>query len=166
VRLGARSSRRLQPLPPHELAVLGMAAVAGERLATAPLLEVGPVDARAGVPGYLQGLIARGYLIADGDGAVRFRHPLLREATMTGVPDWAQAATHERSGGRLEAVAGERVWRWADEIGAHLEASCRLRPDAPAADRDDALAFLTWAAAAAAAQGDLDGGDLLARRRA
>ena len=158
--------QRLQTLPPHELAVLGMAAVAGERLATSPLLEVVPVDARAGVPGYLQDLIARGYLIADGDGAVRFRHPLLREATMTGVPDWAQAATHERFGRRLEAVAGERVWRWADEIGAHLEASCRLRPDAPAADRDDALTFLTWAAAAATDQGDLDGAARLERRAA
>ena len=158
--------QRLQTLPPHELAVLGMAAVAGEQIATAPLLEVVPVDARPGVPAYLEDLVARGYLVAGGDGAFRFRHPLLREATMTGVPEWAQAVTHERFGRHLESTAGERVWRLADAIGSHLEASCRLRPDAPATDRDDALTFLTWAATAAADQGDLDGAARLERRAA
>jgi len=158
--------QRLQTLPPHELAVLGMAAVAGEQIAAAPLLEVVPVDARPGVPAYLEDLVARGYLVADGDGAFRFRHPLLREATMTGVPEWAQAVTHERFGRHLESTAGERVWRLADAIGAHLEASCRLRPDAPATDRDDALTFLTWAATAAADEGDLDGAARLERRAA
>ncbi len=158
--------QRLQTLPPQELAVLGMAAVAGEQIATAPLLDIVPVDARPDVPAYLEDLVARGYLVADGDGAFRFRHPLLREATMTGVPDWAQALTHERVGRHLESTAGTRVWRWADSIGAHLEASCRLRPDAPTTDRDDALTFLTWAATAAADQGDLDGAARLERRAA
>ena len=158
--------QRLQTLPPHELAVLGMAAVAGERVATAPLLEVVPVDARPGVPGYLQDLVARGYLVAEDDETFRFRHALLREATMTGVPDWAQAVTHERFGRHLEAAAGSRVWRRAEEIGAHLEASCRLRPDAPDADHDDALTFLSWAATAAVDQGDLDGAARLERRAA
>ena len=158
--------QRLQTLPPHELAVLGMAAVAGERVETAPLLEVVPVDARPGVPGYLQDLAARGYLVAEDDGTYRFRHALLREATMTGVPDWAQAVTHERFGRHLEATAGPRVWRWAEEIGAHLEASCRLRPDAPDADHDDALTFLSWAATAAVDRGDLDGAARLERRAA
>ena len=59
-----------------------------------------------------------------------------------------------------------RVWRWAEEIGAHLEASCRLRPDAPDADHDDALTFLSWAATAAVDQGDLDGAARLERRAA
>jgi len=158
--------QRLQTLPPHELAVLGMAAVAGERIATAPLLEAVPVDARAGVPRYIEDLVARGYLVADGDDIVLFRHPLLREATMTGVPKWAQAVTHERFGRHLEASAGPRVWRWADAIGEHLEASCRLRADAPTTDRDDALTFLTWAATAAVGQGDLDGAARLERRAA
>jgi hypothetical protein len=158
--------QRLQTLPPHELAVLGMAAVAGERVDTTPLLEVVPVDARPGVPGYLQDLVSRGYLVAEDDGTFRFRHALLREATMTGVPDWAQAVTHERFGRHLEAAAGPRVWRRAEEIGAHLEASCRLRPDAPDADHDDALAFLSWAATAAVEQGDLDGAARLERRAA
>ncbi|MFL5789866.1 MAG: ATP-binding protein [Actinomycetota bacterium] len=158
--------QRLQTLPPHELAVLGMAAVAGEHVATAPLLEVVPPDARPGMPAYLQDLVARGYLVADADDGFRFRHPLLREATMSGVPDWAQAVTHERFGRHLEATAGPRVWRWADAIGTHLEASCRLRPDAPPADRDDALTFLTWAATAATDQGDLDGAARLERRAA
>src|SRR5262249_10192547 len=119
--------QRLQTLPPHELAVLGMAAVAGEHIATAPMLGVIPVDARPGVPAYLEDLVGRGYLIAEGDGAFEFRHPLLREATMSGVPDWAQAVTHERFGRHLESTAGARVWRKADAIGSHLEASCRLR---------------------------------------
>ena len=158
--------QRLQTLPPHELAVLGMAAVAGERVDTAPLLEVVPVDARPGVPGYLRDLVARGYLVAEGDERFRFRHALLREATMTGVPDWAKAVTHERFGRHLEATAGSRVWRRAEEIGAHLEASCRLRPDAPEADHDDALTFLSWAATAAVDQGDLDGAARLERRAA
>jgi hypothetical protein len=158
--------QRLQTLPPHELAVLGMAAVAGERVEVAPLLQVVPVDARPGVPGYLQDLAARGYLVAEDDGRYRFRHALLREATMTGVPDWAQAVTHERFGRHLEAAAGPRVWRWAEEIGSHLEASCRLRPDAPDADHDDALTFLSWAATAALDRGDLDGAARLERRAA
>ena len=51
-------------------------------------------------------------------------------------------------------------------IGAHLEASCRLRPDAPESDHDDARTFLTWAATAAVDQGDLDGAARLERRGA
>jgi hypothetical protein len=158
--------QRLQTLPPHELAVLGMAAVAGEHVATAPLLDVVPVDARAGVPAHLHDLVARGYLVRDGSERVRFRHALLREATMTGVPEWAQAVTHERFGRHTETTAGARVARFADVIGAHLEASCRLRPDAAPKDRDDARTYLIEAATAAVAQGDLDGASLLEGRAA
>jgi tetratricopeptide (TPR) repeat protein len=158
--------QRLQMLPAHELAVLGMAAVAGERFATEPLLDVVPAEARSGVPRYLGDLVARGYLVADGSDALRFRHPLLRDATMQGVPDWAQATTHERFGRHLEQVAGRRLWRFADVIGDHLEASTRLRPDAPSDDRTDALDLLAWSAAAAIDQGDFDGAARLERRAA
>ncbi|HLB39541.1 MAG TPA: AAA family ATPase, partial [Actinomycetota bacterium] len=158
--------QRLQTLPPHELAVLGTAAVAGERLDVEPLLDVVPTDARAGVPTYLADLVARGYLVADGADSFRFRHHRFRDAVLAGVPDWAQAAAHERFGRYAERISDERMWRHADEIGDHLVASCRLRPDAPEADGTDALELLTWSAAAAVSEGDLDGAARLERRAA
>jgi len=156
--------QRLQTLPSHELAVVGMAAVGGERFATEPLLEVVPADARPGVPGHLADLVARGYLVADTPTSFSFRHPLLAQATIAGVPDWAQAATHERFGRYAERISGDRMWRHAGPIGDHLEASCRLRPDAPPEDRTDAVALLTWSAATAEEQGNLDGAARLERR--
>src|SRR4051794_37588232 len=51
--------QRLQTLPPHELAVLGMAAVAGEEIATTPLLDVLPGAARAGHPAHPHAPLAR-----------------------------------------------------------------------------------------------------------
>lgn len=154
--------QRLQALPTHELVVLGMAAVAGERFDVAPLLEVVPGDARAGVPASLEDLVARGFLIGGPD-IYTFRHALLREATLPGVPDWARATTHERFARYLEAQAGDRAKRFADEIGSHLEASCRTRPEAPADDRTDAMTHLLSAADAAVDQGDLDGAARLER---
>ncbi|MEP6757907.1 MAG: AAA family ATPase [Actinomycetota bacterium] len=158
--------QRLQTLPPHELAVIGLAAIAGERVAAEPLLEVVPADARPGVPGHLADLVARGYLVMETPNTFRFRHPLLAQATTEGVPDWAQAATHERFGRHLERIAGDRLWRHADEIGDHLEASYRLHPGGPSGERTDALEMLTWSAAAAVDQGNLDGAARLERRAA
>ncbi len=158
--------QRLQMLPPHELAVIGVAAAAGERFAVEPLLDVVPADTRAGVPTHLADLVARGYLVEEATNAYRFRHPLIRQAAIAGVPDRVQAATHERVGRHAEALAGDRTRRFADEIAAHLEASDRLRPDAPDADRAHALELATWSAAAAADQGDFDGASRLERRAA
>jgi hypothetical protein len=154
--------QRLQTLLPQELIVLGMAAVAGEVFEVAPLLEVVPDDVRAGVAAALTDLVERGYLVGD-PGAYAFRHPSFREATMPGVPAWAQASAHERAGRALELRAGERLRRSADTVGYHLEASCRLRADAPPADRTDALKLLTWSATAAVAEGDLEGAARLER---
>ena len=158
--------QRLQTLPPHELAVIGMAAVAGERFETEPLLEVIPADARPDVPGHLADLVSRGYIEIETPTAFRFRHSLLAQATMAGVPDWARATAHERVGRHLERAAGDRLWRHADEIGDHLEAACRLRPDENAEACADALEMLTWSADAATEQDDLDGAARLERRAA
>jgi len=158
--------QRLQTLPPHELAVIGMAAVAGERFQAEPLLDVVPPDARSGVPRHLADLVARGYLVMETPTSFRFRHALLAQATIAGVPDWAQAEAHERVGRHLERLAGERLWRHAAEVGDHLEASCRLRPDGTEQAGTDALELLTWSAAAAVEQDDLDGAARLERRGA
>ena len=115
---------------------------------------------------HLADLVARGFLIDVGDGAFRFRHALIREATMGGVPDWARAAMHRRVARDLEQRAGERMWRAADAIGDHLAAACELTPDAPTAERDEAIGLLTWSASAALEQGDLDGAARAERRAA
>jgi hypothetical protein len=154
--------QRLQALPAQELVVLGMAAVAGETFEVAPLLEVVPDDARSGVAAALTDLIKRGYLVG-GPEIYAFRHPSLREATMPGVPAWAQASAHERTGRALERRAGDRRSRSADAVGHHLEASWRLRSDAPPGDRADALGLLTSSATEAVAEGDLEGAARLER---
>ena len=158
--------QRLQALPPHELAVVGMAAVAGERFEIEPLLEVIPADARPDVPGHLADLVARGYIEIETPTAFRFRHTLLAQATIAGVPDWARATAHERVGRHLERTAGDRLWRHAAEIGDHLQAVCRLRPDGNEEPYADALEMLTWSADAATEQDDLDGAARLERRAA
>ena len=158
--------QRLQTLPPHELAVLGVAAVAGERFTVEPLLAVIPEDARGSVPAHLADLVARGFLVREEPQTFRFRHALLREATITGVPDWAQAATHVEIGRSLERAAGDRRWRHAEAIADHLDAAVRLTPDGPIENRTDAVELLTASADAAVAQGDLDGASRLERRAA
>ena len=158
--------QRLQTLPAQELAVIGMAAVAGERFAAEPLLDVLPPEARAGAPAHLADLVARGYLLIETPTTFRFRHPLLAQATLAGVPDWAQATAHERVARDLERVAGERLWRHAGAVGDHLEASCRLRPDTAPDVRNDALEMLAWSASAAVEHDDLDGAARLERRAA
>jgi hypothetical protein len=157
--------QRLQVLPPHELVVLGMAAVAGEIFEVEPLLDAVPGDARLGVPASLEDLVRRGFL-TGGPDSFAFRHALLREATLPGVPEWASATTHERSARHLERGAGDRARRFADEIGMHLEAACRERPEASRDDRDDALTHLLAAAEAAVEQGDLEGASRLERSAA
>ncbi len=149
--------RRLQTLHPHALAVLGMAAVVGEIVQPASLLEIIPPDARGTMPGHLTTLVDRGLLVDVGDGEYRFRHALVRAATTGGVPAWAQAMAHLRVARDLEIGAGDRLWRVADRVGGHLAAACARTPDPPTSDRDDALELLTWAAAAAVEHGDLDG---------
>ena len=158
--------QRLQTLPAHTLAVLGMAAVAGERFAAEPLLEVVPAEVRPEVPACLADLVARGYIVIETPTSFRFRHHSLAQATIAGVPDWAQAAAHERVGRHLESLAGDRLWRQAALIGDHLEASHRLRPDGPSDVRVDALEMLTWSATAAVEHADLDGAARLERRAA
>ena len=158
--------QRLQTLPAQELAVIGMAAVAGERFAAEPLLDVLPPEARTGAPAHLADLVARGYLLIETPTTFRFRHPLLAQATLAGVPDWAQATAHERVARDLERVAGERLWRHAGAVGDHLEASCRLRSDTAPDVRNDALEMLAWSASAALEHDDLDGAARLERRAA
>ena len=158
--------QRLQTLPAHTLAVLGMAAVAGERFAAAPLLEVVPVDARPGVPGYLQIWRRAGTSSTETDGTYRFRHALLAGGHDRRGADWAQAVTHERFGRHLEATAGPRVWRRAEVIGAHLEASNRLRPDAPDADTTTRSSSSPGRRPRPSTAGDLDGAARLERRAA
>ena len=148
--------QRLQALPPNELVVLGMAAVAGERFDVAPLLDVVPGDARAGVPASLQDLVARGFL-TGGPDTYTFRHALLREATLPGVPDWARATTHEGLARDIERRAGDRVDRFAEQIGARLAASAQLRPEAAANERSEALELVLRSAETAVDLGDLDG---------
>jgi hypothetical protein len=104
--------------------------------------------------------------VDEGRGTFSFRHARIREATMGGVPEWARAAVHRRVARDLEQRAGARMWRFADEIGAHLAAACELTPDAASADRDEAIELLAWSAAGAAEQGDLDGAARIERRAA
>jgi hypothetical protein len=158
--------RRLQSLPPHALAVLGVAAVAGERFVAAPLADVVPQEAAPALEAHLADLVTRGFLVDEGRGTFSFRHAGIREATMGGVPDWARAAVHRRVARDLEQRAGERMWRFADEIGAHLAAVCELSPDAAPTDRDEAVELLAWSAAGAVEQGDLDGAARIERRAA
>jgi tetratricopeptide (TPR) repeat protein len=154
--------QRLHTLPPRELDVLRIAAVAGERFDLGPLLEAVPGDAGSDVPASLEDLVARGFL-TGGPETFAFRHPLLRETTMSEVADPAGATAHERFGRHVEREAGERTWRFAEAIGRHLEASCRLRPEGPTLDRADALRLLLWSADAAVEQGDFDGAGRLER---
>jgi hypothetical protein len=158
--------QRLQTLPAHTLAVLGMAAVAGERFAAEPLMEVVPSDVRPEVPACLADLVARGYIVIETPTSFRFRHQSLAQATIAGVPEWAQATAHERVARYLESLAGDRLRRQAALIGDHLEASHRLRPDGPSDVRVDALEMLTWSATAAVEHADFDGAARLERRAA
>ena len=159
--------QRLQTLPPNTLAVLGVAAIAGAIFSTEPLTTVLPEDVVADLPAHLGDLEARGFLIHDqAPDVYAFRHSAIREAVVDGVPEWARVATHRAVGRHLEQVAGERLWRAADPVAAHLAASVERHPDGPAEDRDDALDLLTWSAAAAVDETDLDGAARLERRAA
>ena len=96
--------QRLQTLPAQELAVIGMAAVAGERFAAEPLLDVLPPEARAGAPAHLADLVARGYLLIETPTDL----PLPASAARPGDP---------RRGARLGAGDGARARRARSRAG-------------------------------------------------
>ncbi|MFN0154386.1 MAG: tetratricopeptide repeat protein, partial [Gaiella sp.] len=105
---------QIDDLQSADRAVLRRASVLGARFTRADLvtaLELDESEAEA--------VIARldRFLVADGEGGLRFRHGLLREAAYQGLPFRRRRALHRRVGEALERDAGVGV---ADQLTRHF----------------------------------------------
>ncbi len=108
---------QIDELRSADRAVLRRAAVLGARFTRANLvtaLELDESDAEA--------VIARldRFLVADGEGGLRFRHGLLRDAAYQGLPFRRRRELHRRVGEALERDAGVRAAAVADELTRHF----------------------------------------------
>ena len=98
-------------------ALLRRASVLGARFTRASLvtaLELDESDAEA--------VIARldRYLVADGEGGLRFRHGLLRDAAYQGLPFRLRRELHRRVGESFERSAGADATALADQLTRHF----------------------------------------------
>ena len=113
----ALMSVQIDELASADRAVLRQASVLGARFSRESFvaaLELREDDAE----GVLERLQA--FLVADGEGAVRFRHGLLRDAAYQGLSFRRRRALHLRVGESLERSAGEDVEPVAEQLTRHF----------------------------------------------
>ena len=108
---------QIDVLPPRERAVLRHAAVLGGRFELRTLLLALGLEPQEGAS-----LLVRleDFLVVDDDGAVGFRHGLLREAAYEGLPFRRRRELHLRVGEALEQEAGEEADALADTLSHHF----------------------------------------------
>ena len=108
---------QIDELRSADRAVLRRASVLGARFTRANLvtaLELDESDAEA--------VIARldQFLVADGEGGLRFRHGLLRDAAYQGLPFRRRRELHRRVGESFERSAGADATALADQLTRHF----------------------------------------------
>jgi len=121
---------RIDRLEPKERAVIERASIEGRTFHRGSVQELLPEHARAGVGGYLMGLVRKEFIHPDrsqlpGDDGFRFGHVLIRDAAYASIPKKLRAELHERFADWLESRLGDDA---PDEIlGYHLERAYRYR---------------------------------------
>ena len=110
-------------LPPPERSMLRRAAVLGDEVPTELLAAM--LDDPADLPD----VVARldGYLLQSGEGRLRFRHPLLREAAYAGLPYRRRRELHARAAAVLETTTSLAVRR-PELLALHYFVAGRFEP--------------------------------------
>ncbi len=127
-------SARLDRLAPDEGAVAERASIVGRVFDQPSVLALSPEDDRSGVPRSLVALVRKELIRPDdtgssqGDG-FRFRHVLIRDAAYERMPKSERSDLHERFGGWLDVVAGDRRSEVEEMVGYHLEQAFRYREE-------------------------------------
>ncbi|HSK55303.1 MAG TPA: tetratricopeptide repeat protein [Jiangellales bacterium] len=110
-------------LPPPERSMLRRAAVLGDEVPTELLA------AMLDDPADLSDVVARldGFLLPSGEGRLRFRHPLLREAAYAGLPYRRRRELHARAAAVLETTTSVAVRR-PELLALHYFVAGRYEP--------------------------------------
>jgi predicted ATPase/class 3 adenylate cyclase len=108
---------RIDELSAADRAVLRQASVMGARFTRADLVAALELDEHRA-----EAILERldGYLIADGEGALSFRHGLLRDAAYHGLPFRRRRALHRRVGEALEQRADGEGGSLAADLTHHF----------------------------------------------
>lgn len=155
---------RLSGLDLEHRALIGLAGAAGEMFPSVLVAEFVPESVGSDVRDRMSKLVAARILRAEppdpsGEEVFGFRHALFRRTASAGVPGDVRANVHERCARWLEEAAGERAGRYAELLGSHLEAACRLRRGTGLGNEDLELARRAAETLARAATGAAELGD-------
>jgi class 3 adenylate cyclase/tetratricopeptide (TPR) repeat protein len=167
---------RLDHLPPEELAVLGTAAVIGNRFGATEVAELNREEDRPVIMQRLMALVRKELLrldesapntdAIDAEVGFRFRHQLTRDAAYEGLPKQDRARLHEAFAGWMERTLGTRLEELREVIGYHLEQAAAYRKGV--AGDDESVKRLALRAAkqleGAARRADAIGDGLAVRR--
>ena len=123
--LHALLASRLDRLATTERSALALGAVVGDAFETRAVHALADGISRAEIERACERLIERDLLMRDDDGAVRFRHGLVREAAYASLAKTARAGLHERHAMWLEGL-GDGLPDADARIGFHLESACRF----------------------------------------
>lgn len=120
--LNALVASRLAHLPPAELELLQLAAVAGSVF---PAWLLGSLLPGADVPKQVEALVLNDFLaMPDDSGQLRFKHALTRDAVYAMVDLDRRRALHLRVAQALEAAAaGERLREQVEAIAYHYDSA-------------------------------------------
>ena len=124
--ISALLAARLDRLPAEERAVAERASVVGRIFERGAVAELSAEADRPQVGAMLLALVRKELVRPDGSGlggedAFRFRHLLFRDAAYDALPKADRADMHERFGGWLERITGDRLEEYEEIIGYHLE---------------------------------------------
>ena len=128
--ISAVIAARLDRLPAHERATLGVAAVAGQTFYRDAVAELSPdgTDVTATFGALLRkGLVVPAESDLVGQRALRFSHVLVREAAYAALPKAVRAGLHEQFARWLDRSASGRAVD--DFVGGHLESAYLARAD-------------------------------------
>ena len=121
---------RLERLPAEERLLLERASVIGNRFSREALAELSSDLIPSSLSRGLQTLQARDLVCREpgalqGQGDLRFGHPLVRDAAYGRLPKELRADLHERFATWLEHRAGNRLPELEEIVGYHLEQAAR-----------------------------------------
>jgi len=153
---------RLRDLGASERALIGAAAVLGDRVDATCLADVLAERSASELPDMTATLLGLRLLREEDGGTLAFVHPLVRMAALATVPAELRAQIHRRCARWLEASDLPAHERSPEVVGWHLEAAgssdMEMKPRA--------IALLSAAAESAEALGDLRGALALRLRAA
>jgi class 3 adenylate cyclase/DNA-binding SARP family transcriptional activator len=161
---------RLDQLPDVERGVLERGAIEGEVFHSGTITALTPSTALSGDE--LKRLVRKQIIRHDQSqlpvqGAYRFRHLMIRDATYDGIPKQQRAAWHQQFGEWLEATVGERVSEYDEILAHHFSACYSYRAELGTGDealRRRAATLLRRSADRALTQTDLENAAILLAR--